>query len=149
MACVVALDLAQPGDEIVLDNQGVIKATLVPRRGVVKDQDYRDQSYHNVTTKNLTVRWTPGHRDLRNATTYQVHLDIQRNNDSDTLANMGDNLPMDPPPPKPHDIVLHGHIMPTPAKSWIMQLRRQKQTADVHWVSWPPLNHCWRFAWLP
>ena len=34
-----------------------------------------------------------------------------------------DNLPMDLPPPNLHDIILHGHIMPTPAKSWIMQLR--------------------------
>ena len=57
MACAVASDLARPGDEIVLDNQGVVKATPVPRRGVVKDQDYRDSGYRNVTT-NLTVRWT-------------------------------------------------------------------------------------------
>ena len=55
MACAVALDLAQPGDEIVLDNHGVVKATPVPRRGVVKDEDYRDESHHNVTTKNLTT----------------------------------------------------------------------------------------------
>ena len=39
--------------------------------------------------------------------------------------------------------------MPTPAKSWIMQLRRQKQTANVQWVSWIPLKRCWRSAWLP
>ena len=123
MVCAVASDLAQPGDEIVLDNQGVMKATPVPCKAVVKDQDYRDQSYHNVTTKNLTVQWTPGHRDLHNATTYQDYVDIHGNNDSHTLANMGDNLPMDLPPLRPHNIVLHGHIMPTPAKSWIMQLR--------------------------
>ena len=30
MACAVATDVAQPGDEIVLDNQGVVKGTLVP-----------------------------------------------------------------------------------------------------------------------
>ena len=28
--------------------------------------------------------------------------------------------------------------MPTPAKSWIIQLRRQKRTASVHLVSWIP-----------
>ena len=50
-----------------------MKATPVPRRAVVKDQDRRDQSYHNVTTINLTVGWTPGHRDLRNATKYHDH----------------------------------------------------------------------------
>ena len=26
--------------------------------------------------------------------------------------------------------------MPTRAKSWIMQLRQQKHTANLHWVSW-------------
>ena len=66
---------------------------------------------------------------------------IQGNNDSDTLGNMGDNPPMELLSPKPHDIILHGHIMPTPATSWIMQLRRQKQMADIHGVSWIPLKH--------
>ena len=59
MACAVASNLAQPGDKIVLDS--VVKATPVPRKGVIKDQDYRERGYHNVTTKNFTVRWTPGH----------------------------------------------------------------------------------------
>ena len=81
----------------MLDNQGAVKATPVPRRGVVKDQYYRDQGYRNVTTQNLAVRSTLGHRDLSNATTYQDYVDIQGNNDSNTLANMG--LPMDMPPP--------------------------------------------------
>ena len=72
-------------------------------------------SYQNVTSKNLTIRWMLGHRDLHNATTYQDYLDIQGNNNSDTLGNMGDNLPVDLPPPKPNHIVLHGHIIPNPA----------------------------------
>ena len=87
---------------------------------VVKDQDYRDPGYRNVTTKKLTVRWTPGHRDLSNATTYHGHIDIQGSNDLDTLAIMGDNLPMDMLLPEPYDILLHGHIMPAPAKSCII-----------------------------
>ena len=53
-------------------------------------------------------------------------------NHSDVLANMGDNLPMDSQQPQPHDIVITGQIMPTPAKAWIVQVRRQKQTPDVH-----------------
>ena len=113
----------------------------MPRRGVVKDQNYCDHSYRNVTSKNLTVRWTPRHRDIRNATTYRDYLDINGNNNSDAMANMRGNLPMDLPDPQPHDIILHGQIMPTPAKSWIMQLHPQKQTANVHWVSWVPLKH--------
>ena len=72
----MASDLAQAGDEIVLDNRGVVKATPVTRRGVVKDQGCQDPGYVSVTTKNLTVRWTPGHRDLSNATTYHGHIDI-------------------------------------------------------------------------
>ena len=78
-----------------------MKATSVPRRGVVKDQDYRDPCYHNVNTKQLTVCWTPRHRDLRITATYHDYIDIRGNNYLDTLANMGDNLPMDLPPPKP------------------------------------------------
>ena len=39
--------------------------------------------------------------------------------------------------------------MPTPAKAWIMQVRRQKQTPDVHWVSWLPMKHYRRNAWTP
>ena len=56
MVCTVASQLAQPEDETFLDNQGVGKATPVPRKGVVNDKDFRDPSYQNVTSKNLTVR---------------------------------------------------------------------------------------------
>ena len=87
MACAVASNLAQPGDEIILNNQGVVKATPTPRKGTVKDQDYRDPGFANVTSKGLTVRWTPGHRELKQATTYRDYQDIIGNNDSDTLAN--------------------------------------------------------------
>ena len=69
MACAVASHLAQPRDEIIPDNQGVVKATPVPRKGVVKDEDYRDPSYHNVTGKKIMVRWIPGHCD-----SYRHHL---------------------------------------------------------------------------
>ena len=51
-------------------------------------------------SKNLMVCWTPRHHELHNTTTYQDHLDKQGNNNSDTLANMRDNLPMDLPPPR-------------------------------------------------
>ena len=73
----------------------MVKATLTKRKGVVKDQDYHDIGYHNASTKRLTIHWTPGHRKLEQATTYNDYKDIQGNNHSDTLANMGDNLPMD------------------------------------------------------
>ena len=33
-------------------------------------------------------------------------LDTMKNNDWDTLANMGDNVSMDLPTPKPHNIML-------------------------------------------
>ena len=60
---------------------------------------------------------------------------------------MDDNLPMDSGEPEPQNIVLVGRFMPTPAKAWIMQVRRQKHTADVHWVSWIPMKHYRRNAW--
>ena len=130
-----ASQLAGKGDEVILDNQGVVKATPMKRKGVVKDQHYRDIGYHNASTKQLTVGWTPGHRTLEQATTYNDYKEIQGNNHSDILANIGDNLPMDSQQPQPRDIVLVGQIMPMPAKAWIMQVRSQKHTADVHWVS--------------
>ena len=144
-----ASELVSPGDEIILNNQGVVKATPIQRKGVVKDQDYRDIGYHNASSKRLTIRWTPGHRTLEQATTYSDYKDIQGNNHSDVLANMGDNPPMDSQQPQPHDIVIIGQIMPTPAKAWIMQVRRQKHTPEVHWVSWPPMKHYRRNAWTP
>ena len=55
IGCAVASELASEGDEIILDNQGVVKATPVKRKGVVKDQDYRDIGYHNASTKRLTI----------------------------------------------------------------------------------------------
>ena len=149
IACALASELASPGDEIILDNQGVVKATPVKRKGVVKDQDYRDIGYHNASSIRLTIRWTPGHCTLEQATTYSDYKDIQGNNHSHVLVNMGDNLPMDSQQPQPHDIVIIGQIMPTPAKAWIMQVRRQKHTREVHWASWLPMKHYRRNAWTP
>ena len=71
----------------------------------------------------MTIRWTPGHRDLgQYTTTYHDYWQIQGNNEFNSLANMGNIRPVDIPPLGPHDIVLHGHIMPRLANSWIMQL---------------------------
>ena len=147
--CALASELAREVVEVILDNQRVVEATLTKRRGVVKDRDYCDIGYHNASTKGLTIRWTPGHRNLEQAPTYNDYKDIQGNNHCDTLANIGDNLPMDSRQPQPHDIVLVGKIMPTPAKAWIMQVRRQKHTTDVHWVSWIPMKHYRRNVWTP
>ena len=91
-ACALACELATKGDEIILNNQGVVKAIPIKRKGVVKEQDYRDIGYHNPSTKRLTIRWTPGHRTLEQATTYNDDKDIRGNNHSDVLANMGDNM---------------------------------------------------------
>ena len=93
IACALASEPASLGDDIILDNQSVVKATPIKRKGVVKDQDYRDIGYPNTSSKRLTIRWTPGHRTLEQATTYKDYQDIQGNNHSDVLANMGDNLP--------------------------------------------------------
>ena len=96
IACALASALASEGDEIMPDNQGVVKATPLKRKGVVKDQDYCHIGYHNASTKRLTIRWTLGHRTLEQATTYSDYKDMQGKNHSDVLANMGDNLPIFP-----------------------------------------------------
>ena len=138
IACAPAFELASQEDDIILDNQSVVKATATKRKGVVKDQDYCDIGYHNTSSKRLTIRWTPGHRNLEQATTYSDYQDIQGNNHSDVVANMGDNMPMDSQQPQSHDIVIIGQIMPTPAKAWIMQVRRQKHTPEVHYLASSP-----------
>ena len=132
IACALASKLASERDEIILDNQGVVTATPMKRKGVAKDQDHREIGYHNASPKQLTIRWTPGHLTLEQATTYSDYKDIQGNKHSNVLTNMDDNLPMDSQQPQPHDIVLIGQIMPTLAKAWIMQVRRQKHTPEVH-----------------
>ena len=78
IACVLASQLARAGYNIILDNQSVVKATAIKRKGVVKDQDYRDIGYHNASSKRQTIRWTPGHRALEQAT-YNDYQDIQGN----------------------------------------------------------------------
>ena len=97
----------------------------------------------------MTIRWTPGHCTVAQATTYNDYRDIQGNNHSDVLANIGDNLPMDCQQPQPRDIVTIGQIMPTPAKAWIMQVRKQKHTPEVHCMSWLPMKQYRRNAWTP
>ena len=91
IACALASELASEGDEIILDDQGVRESHPYKRKGVVKDQDYRDIGYHNASTKGLIIRWTLGHRTLEQATAYRDYKDIQGNNHSDVLANMGEN----------------------------------------------------------
>ena len=60
IACAPASELARVGNEVILVRQGVVKATVTKRWGVVKDQDYRDIGYRNAPAKRLTVHWTPG-----------------------------------------------------------------------------------------
>ena len=40
IACALASQLASSGEDIILDNQSVVKAKPIKRKGVVKDQDY-------------------------------------------------------------------------------------------------------------
>ena len=76
IAWALAYELAKPGDDIILDNQSVGKATPIKRKGVVKDQNYRDTGYLNFSSKRVTIQWTPGHRYPEQATTYKDYQDI-------------------------------------------------------------------------
>ena len=71
IACGIASGMAREGGEIVLDYQVVVKATPIQSKGTVKDEDYRDVGNHNVMSKHLAVRWTPGHQELHQASTCQ------------------------------------------------------------------------------
>ena len=57
IACALASELTRPRDDIILDNQSVVKATPIKRKGVVKDQDYSENrvSQHLLETTDDTM----------------------------------------------------------------------------------------------
>ena len=65
---------------MILNNQGVVKATPVKHKRNVKDQGHRAVGYHNVTTKHVGAWWTPTHWGLCQANGYKDHQDILGSN---------------------------------------------------------------------
>ena len=49
----------------------------------------------------------------------------------------------------PTDILLNKHVMPSPARKWIVKARPRKLTPDTHWTSWLPLFAFNRDKWGP
>ena len=47
------------------------------------------------------------------------------------------------------DILLNKHVMPSPARKWIVKARPQKLTPDAHWTSWLPVFAFNRDKWGP
>ena len=54
--------MANEGDKIVLNNPGVVTGTPTKWKGIMRDQGYRDISYHNhnQTIDGTLDPWTPG-----------------------------------------------------------------------------------------
>ena len=73
MACAIASELAHNNNEVILGNQGLVKATPTPQKAVVKDQDYRALGYKNTTRKQLSVVWIPGARPGHDITRLPQH----------------------------------------------------------------------------
>ena len=49
----------------------------------------------------------------------------------------------------PADILLNSHVMPSPARKWIIKSRPQKLVPEAHWTSWLPLRAVNRDKWGP
>ena len=56
LACALASELATEGDEVILDNQGVVKATPMKRKGVVKPRHRISQRLYETTRHTVDPR---------------------------------------------------------------------------------------------
>ena len=141
VACTLAAVLAKPNDEIKLDNRACATCISQPRRRVVPDQDFRDVAFEEIQQKRLQVQWTPGHVLLQDTMTFEAYVDAKGNQRADECAKMGTHLryPTETPG-EMWDIVLLGSKMPSPPRSWLLKMRKQKRMQEAHWTSWLPLK---------
>ena len=133
----IAATLAQPGDTIVLDNRAVTKAVIHPPHLQSSDYDLHLASYTLVSAKQLTIRWARGHRDPKKAHNLQDYQDRMGNELADEEAKTASTMHLGKGAgsTSPADILLNKHVMPSPARKWIVKVRPQKLTPDAHRTS--------------
>ena len=121
----IAACLAQPGDSIVLDNRAAARCVSKPPSPQSSDYDLHDAAYQLICTKALQVRWARGHRDPKKAHSLQDYQDRIGNELADLAARAGST--MHPcrglGSTSPADILLNNHVMPSPARKWIIKSR--------------------------
>ena len=150
VACALACALAKVADTIKLDNRACATCIAQQRTREVPDQDFRDLACQEISQKNLTILWTPGHVSLNDTQTYTAYKDARENGRADSCARLGTLLPHNPPLLcNPWDIILHGTKLPTPPRAWLMKMRSQKVLTNTHWTTWLPLKGMRRSTWLP
>ena len=121
----IAACLAQPGDSIVLDNRAAARCVSKPPNPQSSDYDLHDTAYQLISTKSLQVRWARGHRDPKKAHSLQDYQHTIGNELADLAAQAGSTMHpcrgLDIT--SPADILLNSHVMPPPARKWIIKSR--------------------------
>ena len=147
----IAVCLAQPGDSIVLDNRAAAQCVSKPPSPQSSDYDLHDAAYQLISTKALQVCWARGHRDPKKAQSLQDYHDRIGNELADLAARAGST--MHPcrclGSTSPAAILLNNHVMPSPARNWIIKSRPQKLVPEADWTPWLPLRAVNRDKWGP
>ena len=125
-ACIVAC-LAQPGDSIIPDNRAAARCVSKPLSPQSSNYDLHDAAYQLISTKSLQVRWARGHRnpkEVHRLQDYQGRIGNKLADYSPVSNTM--HLCRGPGSTSPADILLNNHVMPYPARLWIVKSRPQK-----------------------
>ena len=99
----------------------------------------------------IQVRWARGHRGPKKTHSLQDYQDRIGNELADLAARAGSTVH----PCRglggtsPADILLNNHVIPSPARKWIIKSRPQKLAPDAHWKSWLPSRAVNRDTWGP
>ena len=140
--------LADPGQVAKLDNQAVTKVARVLREKKESDVDLGVPLAETVQQKGLQVEWIKGHRTEQEAANAADKQDIHYNNVTDGMAKPAATLALqDIVHNSPASIHIAGAEAPTPARKWILKMRRQHEVTGVHWVTWKPLKGIRRHLW--
>ena len=116
-----------------LDNQAVTKVAETPPMREESDTNLRVPLANAVPRKSMTVEWIKGHRRETEAIDAADKHDIRYNNITDGLAKQAAKLaPQDIVYTSPASISIAGGEVPTPARKWILKLRRQHEVDGVH-----------------
>ena len=141
--------MSDEADTLALDNQAVVDYGPTRPHREASDMDYRLQLADLAQKKKSTFRWVRGHREEHHAADDKDLADIRENNEVDRLAKLATSLPIpDAQPTAPHSIHLAGAEAPTPAKKWVVAVRRSGAWAGCHWTTWLPMRGTRRMIWV-
>ena len=81
MGLCIAAHMAAPGSTVTLDSQAVVNHGAEEPYWEALDMDVRHIVATVIQSKNIWVRWSPGHRDVSSARDAQELDDIRQNNE--------------------------------------------------------------------